>query len=156
MSNTIKFCISVGLPLLAGFIGSFFTTPSIPTWYASLTKPALTPPAWVFGPVWTTLFVLMGIAAFLVWKRGLNSKGVRVALGVFLVQLILNTLWSVLFFGLRSPAMALIEIVFLWLAILSTIVFFSRISKASAVLLVPYLVWVSFASYLNYSLYVLN
>lgn len=140
----------------AGIIGSFFTSPSIPTWYAGLEKGALNPPAWVFGPVWTTLYALMGIALFLVWKRGIERKEVKVAIGIFGIQLVLNTLWSIIFFGLHSPGGALVEIAFLWVAILSTIVAFARISKTAAWLLVPYLAWVSFASYLNFSLWFLN
>ncbi len=156
MSNTLKLIIAIVVSQLAGIIGSIFTMPSIDGWYALITKPALNPPSWVFGPVWTTLFVLMGISAFLIWKKGLDQKGVKVALGIFLGQLILNTLWSIIFFGLHSPFWAFIEIIFLWLAILTTIVAFYKISKTAGWLLVPYLLWVSFASYLNYSIYALN
>lgn len=141
---------------LAGVMGAFFTTPAIPTWYAELTKPALTPPSWIFAPVWTTLFALMGIAVFLVWQRGWRRKDVRVALGVFVFQLCLNTAWSIIFFGFKNPGFALFEIILLWFAIVWTIIFFARISKAAAVLLVPYIVWVSFAAYLNYMIWMLN
>lgn len=140
----------------AGIIGSFFTAASIPTWYATLTKPTLNPPAWVFGPVWTTLFALMGIAAFLIWRKGWSRKDVKVALGLFFAQLVLNTLWSIIFFGLQNPGAAFVEIVVFWIAIVATIVSFARISKAAAWLLVPYIVWVSFASYLNYMIWMLN
>lgn len=156
MTTISKFVISIAVPLLAGFVGSLFTTPALPGWYASIIKPALTPPSWVFGPVWTTLFILMGIAAFLVWKRGLEKREVKVALSIFIIQLVLNALWSILFFGLQSPGAAFIDIIILWLAILFTIISFSKISKVAAWLLVPYILWVSFASYLNYSIYVLN
>ncbi len=168
INNTFKLIIAIVVSELAGIIGSGFTTPSIAGWYAGIVKPALNPPAWVFGPVWTTLFALMGIAAFLVWKKGLDRKdvhpvryskqsnGVKIALGIFLGQLVLNTLWSIIFFGLHSPGGALIEIVFLWLAILATIIAFYKISKPAAWLLVPYILWVSFAMYLNYSIWVLN
>ncbi|MDZ4243482.1 MAG: TspO/MBR family protein [Candidatus Doudnabacteria bacterium] len=145
----------------AGAIGSVFTAPSIAGWYAGLVRPALNPPAWVFGPVWTTLFALMGVSAWLIWKRldsrlrG-NDKRIKIALGIFLGQLVLNTLWSIIFFGLNSPGGALIEIVFLWLAILATIVAFYKISKPAAWLLVPYILWVSFAMYLNYAIWTLN
>lgn len=141
---------------LAGVIGSFFTTPSIAGWYAGIIKPELNPPAWVFGPVWTTLFVLMGIAAFLVWKKGYDRKDVKLALNIFYGQLILNTLWSIIFFGLHSPGGAFIEIIFLWLAILATIIAFAKISRPAAWLLLPYILWVSFAGYLNYSIWQLN
>lgn len=156
INNTFKLIIAIIISELAGIIGSVFTTPSIPGWYTTLVKPALNPPSWVFGPVWTTLFVLMGIAAFLVWKEGLGRKDVKIALGVFLGQLVLNTLWSIIFFGLHSPGGALMEIAFLWLAILTTIILFYRISKPAAWLLVPYILWVSFASYLNYTIWSLN
>lgn len=156
LSDVFKLVLAIVVAELAGIIGSVFTASSIPTWYATLAKPELAPPNWVFGPVWTTLFALMGIAAFLVWKKGWERKEVKVALSVFLGQLILNTLWSIIFFGLQSPASALIEIFILWLAILLTIIVFARISKPAAWLLVPYLLWVSFATYLNYAIWMLN
>lgn len=156
MSNTLKLFIAIIVSELAGIIGSVFTTSSIDGWYSGIVKPALNPPAWIFGPVWTTLYALMGIAAFLVWKKGWNRRDVKIALAIFLGQLALNTLWSIIFFGLHSPGGAFIEIIFLWLAIATTIVAFAKISKTSAWLLAPYILWVSFASYLNYSIYVLN
>lgn len=156
LSDVFKLVLAIVVAELAGIIGSVFTASSIPTWYATLAKPELAPPNWVFGPVWTTLFALMGIAAFLVWKKGWERKEVKVALSVFLGQLILNTLWSIIFFGLQSPASALIEIFILWLAILLTIIVFARISKPAAWLLAPYLLWVSFATYLNYAIWMLN
>ena len=140
----------------AGIIGSLFTTPSIPTWYASLAKPAFNPPSWVFAPVWTLLFLLMGVAVFLVWRKGINNRQARVALYVFAGQLVLNILWSVLFFGLHSPLAAFCEVVVLWLAICWTIISFNRVSKAAAWLLMPYIFWVSFATLLNFSLMILN
>lgn len=140
----------------AGIIGSLATTPAIRPWYSPLLKPDLAPPNWVFGPVWTTLFLLMGIAAFLVWRVGVRRKGVRLALIVFCLQLALNTLWSVIFFGLQSPGAAFVEIIFLWLAIAATIVMFAKFSKPAAWLLAPYIAWVSFAAYLNYMIWMLN
>lgn len=156
MSNTLKLITAIVVSELAGIIGSVFTTPSIPTWYATLARPALNPPAWVFGPVWTTLFALMGIAAFLVWRKGLDRRDVKIALGIFIGQLVLNTLWSIIFFGLHSPGGAFIEIIFLWLAILATIITFAKISRPAAWLLLPYILWVSFAGYLNFSIWSLN
>lgn len=156
INNFFKLVIAIIVSELAGIIGSVFTTPSIAGWYASLVKPALNPPAWVFGPVWTTLFALMGIAAFLVWRKGLDRKDVKIALVLFVGQLVLNALWSIIFFGLRGPGGALIEIVFLWLAILAMIIAFAKISKTAAWLLMPYILWVSFAGYLNYSIWMLN
>lgn len=156
INNIFKLIIAIVVSELAGIIGLVFTTPSIAGWYAGLVKPALNPPAWVFGPVWTTLFALMGIAAFLVWKNGLDRKDVKIALGIFIGQLVLNTLWSIIFFGLHNPGLAFIEIIFLWLAILATIIAFTKISWPAVWLLVPYILWVSFAGYLNYSIWQLN
>lgn len=155
-NDLLKLIAAILVAESAGIIGSFFTTPSIPTWYAALAKPSFNPPSWVFAPVWTALFLLMGIAAFLVWKRGWEKREVRIALGIFGGQLILNILWSALFFGLHSPLAAFIEIIILWLAILWTILAFRKISRTAAWLLVPYILWVSFASVLNFSLMLLN
>jgi len=155
-SSAKKLAISLILPQLAGGIGALFTTPSVTSWYGTITKPSFNPPSWIFGPVWTTLFVLMGIAFYLVWQQGTNRPQVRQALAVFGVQLVLNTLWSIIFFGLHSPGAALIEIAFLWLAIAATIAFFAKISKPAAWLLAPYLAWVSFAAFLNFTIWRLN
>lgn len=151
-----QFFTAIAVCLLAAFIGSIFTMPAIPTWYAGLVKPALSPPAWVFGPVWTVLYILMGIALYLVWSRGWEHKNVQVATAIFAVQLVLNVLWSYLFFGMQAPYFALIEIVLLWIAIVMTAAAFYRVSVPAAVLLVPYILWVSFAAYLNYGIYILN
>jgi len=151
-----KFIFSLLVCLAAGFLGSIFTTPSIPTWYASLTKPSFNPPNWLFAPVWTMLFILMGISAFLVWQKGLKKKGVKKALGFFLAQLIFNVLWSFLFFKFHSPFLALLDIIFLWFLILLTLFKFFKINNTAGLLLIPYLLWVSFASILNYAVYRLN
>lgn len=135
----------------AGVAGTVFTTQAIPEWYAFLNKPTFSPPNWLFGPVWTTLYLLMGVSAWLVWRQ----KGAQ-ALGVFWVQLALNALWTPLFFGLQSPLLGLLCIMGMWLAIAWTIVRFWPVSRAAALLLVPYLAWVSFASVLNAAIYVLN
>src|SRR5690349_1725129 len=135
---------------LAGVIGAIFTTPAIPTWYANLVKPNVAPPNWLFAPVWTTLFALMGIAAFLVWQKSWQRQDVKIALGIFALQLILNLLWSAIFFGLKNPGGALAEIILLWVGILATIIAFAKVSKPAAWLLIPYIAWVSFAGYLNY------
>jgi tryptophan-rich sensory protein len=152
----VKLVVSIIACQLAGLIGSIFTTPSIPTWYASLRKPVFTPPNWLFAPVWTALFLLMGVALFLIWRKGLGIPGVKVALIIFIVQLIFNILWSVAFFGLKSPLFGLIVIVILWIAILLTIINFYRLSTVAGLLLIPYIVWVSFAGILNFSLFTLN
>jgi len=149
-----KLVLSIIIPQLAGGIGALFTTSSIPTWYASIQKPSFNPHNWIFGPVWTTLFLLMGISLFLVWNE--KSKLKKKAITFFGVQLGLNTIWSILFFGLHSPLLAFIEIILLWIAILFTIIYFSKISKTSAYLLVPYILWVSFAAVLNLSILLLN
>ncbi|WP_332448767.1 TspO/MBR family protein [Methanoculleus sp.] len=154
--RAVQFLLSIGVCLLAGLIGSIYSIPAIPGWYAGLIKTGLNPPPWVFGPVWTVLYILMGIALYLVWSKGWEQKDVKVAMAIFGVQLILNVLWSFLFFGLQSPFLALIEIVLLWIAILMTILAFYRVSVPAAVLLVPYLLWVTFATYLTYGVYVLN
>lgn len=156
INKIFQLIIAIAVSELAGIIGSVFTTPSITDWYAKIVKPALNPPAWVFGPIWTTLFALMGVAAFLVWQKGMARQDVKIGLGIFIGQLILNTLWSIIFFGLHNPGGALIEIIFLWLAIFATFIVFARISKPAAWLLVPYILWVSFAGYLNYSIWMLN
>ena len=141
---------------VAGLLGSLFTTPAIPTWYATLHKPWFTPPNWVFAPAWTTLFVLMGLALYLVWSQGLDKAPVSAAVLLFGIQLTLNVLWSALFFGLHSPFYAFIEIIALWAAILLTIIYFWKVSRIAGILLLPYLFWVSFASILNFYMYHLN
>lgn len=148
--------ISLILCQLAGVVGSFFTRPAIDTWYRTLKKPYFTPPDWLFSPVWITLFFLMGISLFLIWQKKEENPQAEGALLLFFVQLILNALWSVLFFGLRSPLLGLIEILFLWVAILLTLQRFAKISKPGAYLLLPYFVWVSFAILLNFSIWILN
>lgn len=156
--NFSKLAIAIAVSELAGIIGSAFTTSSVAGWYAGIVKPAFNPPAWVFGPVWTTLYALMGVAAFLVWKQKeiANDRKVKIALGVFGIQLFLNAVWSIIFFGLHSPGWALVNIAALWLAILWSMVVFYKISKPAAYLLVPYLLWVSLASYLNFAIWALN
>jgi len=151
-----KLIASLIICQMAGIIGSVFTVSSVGTWYLEISKPAFTPPSWVFAPVWTTLFLMMGLALYIVWSKGVKSKDSRIALTVFGIQLVLNTLWSILFFGLRSPFLALVEIVFLWAAILLSIVYFYKISKRAAYLLVPYIAWVSFAAVLNLFIVLLN
>jgi len=136
----------------AAWVGSRFQPG---TWYAGLVKPALTPPNWVFGPVWTLLYILMGVAAWMVWQRR-GRAGVALALTLFLLQLGLNVLWSYLFFGLQHPGLALLDIIALWLALLATLMAFRRLHRLAGGLLVPYLLWVSFAVYLNLQFWRLN
>jgi benzodiazapine receptor len=152
----LKLAVAIVGTQLAGIIGSLFTFSAIPTWYATLTKPALNPPSWVFGPVWTTLYLLMGVSAFLVWQKGWARKDVKIALSVYVLQLVLNALWSIVFFGMQNPGLALVNIVLLFASIVWTMVLFFKISRPAMYLLIPYILWVSFASYLNYAIYALN
>lgn len=154
--KTFRIIIAILIAELAGIIGTFFTTPAIPTWYATLLKPELAPPNWIFGPVWTTLFALMGIASYLIWEKGWHRKDVKIALSFYAFQLALNTLWSAVFFGLQNPGLALVEISLLWISILATILAFYKISRPASYLLIPYILWVSFAMYLNYAIWTLN
>jgi len=153
--NLPKLTFSILVSLSAGGIGSFFTASSIPTWYSTLNKPFFNPPNWIFAPVWTTLYILMGVSLYLVLVAK-TKKDKRVPITIFATQLVLNTLWSIIFFGLKSPLIALIEIIFLWITILFTIKQFNQISPISSYLLYPYLAWVSFASLLNLAIFLLN
>lgn len=154
--DAVRLVISIVVCEGAGLIGSIFTASAIPIWYASLVKPYFTPPNWLFAPAWLTLYLLMAISAFIVWRTGLDKRQVRVALGIFVLQLVLNVLWSLAFFGLRSPLFGVIVILALWLAILLTIVRFFPISRAAGALLLPYIGWVTFAAILNISIWLLN
>jgi len=137
----------------AAGLGSLWTTPALRPWYASLSKPIWTPPNWLFGPVWTILYVAMAIAAWLVWRKvGVTS----IPMQLFLLQLLLNVAWSAVFFRLRSPGPAFVEIVMLWFAILATSVEFWRVVPPAGWLLLPYLIWVSYATALNFSIWRLN
>ena len=156
MNNGLKLVIAIALPLVVGGLSGYATSGGVSTWYPTLVKPPFNPPAWIFGPVWTLLYITMGVAAFLVWRQGLAAEGVRLALAVFIIQIALNGLWSILFFGLQAPGWALVEIILLWLAIVATLVLFWRVVPAAGLLLIPYLAWVSFATVLNASLWWLN
>lgn len=151
--NLKKLLFSVFLCLSAGFVGSFFTAPAIPAWYASLNKPVFNPPNWIFAPVWTALFILMGVSLYLIWMRKEADSKPMI---IFFIQLGFNLCWSILFFALKSPISALIDIVILWWLILFTILEFLKISKTAGYLLFPYLAWVSFALVLNFSIVILN
>jgi len=151
-----KLAISLGLCLGAGFLGSLFTTSAIDTWYVNLNKPIFNPPNWLFGPVWTMLYILMGIALFLVWQKGLKNKNVRFAFWFFIMHLAFNTLWSIIFFGVKNIGLAMVDIAILWLMVLALLYFFYEIDKRATWLIVPYFLWISFASLLNYSIWILN
>ena len=155
-TSLIRLIASIVLCQMAGVIGAIFTTPAIPTWYAALKKPPFTPPGWIFSPVWITLYLLMGVSAFVVWSKGWGDSRVRIALSLFVVQLVLNALWSLMFFGLRSPSAGFINIVVLWIFILLTMLYFFKVSTTAGALLVPYVLWASFAAVLNFSIWRLN
>ena len=151
--------LALGFALILTFgaaaIGGVATGTSVNSWYLELAKPTWNPPGWVFGPVWTLLYTMMAISAWLVW-RAAGWKRARLALGLYLVQLALNSLWSILFFGLQRPDWAMAEILALWCAIAATTAAFYRHSRLAAGLMIPYLAWVSFAAVLNYSIFRLN
>ena len=146
----------MAVSLLAGLIGSVSTTENIPTWYETLNKPEYTPPNWVFAPVWTTLYILMGLSAYLIWKEGLSNFRVKKALTLYGIQLTLNMLWGILFFGLRNPLYGLLDITALLILLTLTTKQFKKINKNAAALLMPYILWVTYASYLNLGIWLLN
>lgn len=148
--------VSIVIPQAVGISSAFATMSGVQDWYPELVKPWFNPPAWLFGPAWTTLYLLMGVALWLVWRRLGEDPRVPGALVAFAVQLVLNGAWSVLFFGLRSPGIAFVEILLLWSAITVTIVRFRPVSRAAGALLVPYWLWVGFAALLNGSIWYLN
>ncbi len=141
--------------LCAGGLGALWSREGLASWYPTLRKPSWNPPNWVFGPVWTALYFSMAVAAWIIWRRR-DRASVALPLGLFGLQLLLNAIWSPLFFNLRSPGLALVEILLLWAAIMATILAFRRVSTAATVLLVPYLAWVTFASTLNAAIWSLN
>lgn len=156
MQKIFKLFVSLLLCQAAGIIGSFFSIQSVDSWYVNIKKPFFNPPDSVFGPIWIILYVLMGISLFLVWRKGLDSSYSKRAFSVFMLQLILNSLWSFAFFGSRSPLAGLIVIILLWMAIIWTIILFFRISRTAAMLLFPYIFWVSFALVLNGAIVFIN
>jgi tryptophan-rich sensory protein len=156
MNNLFKLIISVAIPLAVGGISGFFTVTGVESWYQTINKPSWNPPNWIFGPVWTTLYLMMGVALFLIWKSDSSDILKRTAIILFAVQLLLNFFWSFIFFDQQQIGWALVEIIALWLFIFMTIFAFGNISKIAAWLLVPYISWVSFATILNYTIWKLN
>lgn len=148
--------VSILVAQLAGIIGSFFTASSVKSWYLTINKPPWNPPSFVFGPVWISLYTLMGVAAYLVWQKRDVGKNVKAALVIYGIHLVVNALWSTLFFGLKNPGLAFIEILILLLFIVLTMIMFYKIRPVTLWLLLPYLAWVSFASVLNFSIWRLN
>jgi len=151
-----KLIMSIVICQAAGIAGSFFTASSVESWYPQLIKPAFTPPGWAIGLIWIILFTLMGVSLFLVWREGFDHPLIKSALVIFSAQLIANVLWSLAFFGLRSPLAGIVVIAVLWVLILLTMVRFWPISRAATLLLAPYILWVSFAAFLNYNIWRLN
>ena len=154
--KVLRFIISIIICQSAGIFGSLFTFEAVPDWYITLEKPFFAPPNWIFGPVWIILYFLMGVSLYIVWKDELKSKTRNVFFVVFAIQLILNALWSLLFFGLKSPLLGLIDILILDVMLVVTIFYATRVSKYAAMLLIPYMVWIIIASVLNYAILVLN
>jgi tryptophan-rich sensory protein len=154
MRNWIKLVISIAVPQVVALSGAFFTITGTGSWYQNIAKPSWNPPNWVFGPVWTLLYLLMGIALFIIWKSENRDK--RTAIIFWVIQLALNFLWTILFFNQHQILGAFIEMILLWIMILMTIIYFARISKLAAWLMVPYIAWVSFAALLNYAIWQLN
>ena len=156
MKNWLKLIISIVVVQLVGITSSLATRSSISGWYLTLTKPVFNPPNWIFGPVWTILYLMIGISLFLVWTTKKNTKVKKKAYLIFGIQLVLNWLWSIVFFGMQNPGLAMIVISLLWIFIILNFIFFYKISKTAGWLLVPYWLWVSFASVLNLAIWILN
>lgn len=155
-SRLLELIIAVVLCVFLGGLGGFFTDTGPGSWYESIEKPSFNPPGWIFAPMWTFLFVLMGISLFLIWECGIARRDVQVAIVVFGVQFLFNILWSFLFFGLASPFLGLVDIIILDIMIVLAIVLFHRVRKMAAYLLIPYLAWVCFATILTFMIYHLN
>ena len=156
MNNWLKLLISVIIPQLVAASGAYFTITGVGSWYIQINKPDWNPPSWVFGPVWTMLYILMGVSFFLIWKSGASSNLKKTAVFFWIAQLVANFFWSFIFFGQHEIGLAFFEILLLWVLILFTIFCFAKISKLAAWLLVPYISWVSFAAILNYTIWELN
>ena len=156
MNSYLKLFISIFICMAVGGISGYLTASEIPGWYMFLNKPGFNPPNWIFAPVWTTLYILMGISFWLVWKSGTEEAIKNRAMLFFMVQLILNFFWSIIFFNFHQLGFAMAEIVLLWIFILFSIISFYPISKAASYLLIPYICWVSFASILNFAVWRLN
>lgn len=155
MNKLLKLLLAIIFCEGVGILGSIFTIPSITTWYSHLNKPIFNPPNWIFGPVWTILYFLIGISLYLILEQKLKKER-NVILSIFSLQLFLNFLWSIIFFGMHLPMLAFVEIAFLWGSIIWLVVNFWKFSKLAALILVPYLCWVSFAAILNLTVAILN
>jgi len=156
LRTALLLVICIAAPLIIGFVGTLFTYGGLNGWYALLAKPSFTPPAWVFAPAWTVLYILMGISLFLILKNGSGSPSLKPAIILFAAQLLINLAWSVAFFGMRAVGLALCLLLVLIALIAATMLFFRRISAPAAWLLVPYLAWCCFAAALNIGIWLLN
>jgi translocator protein len=155
MKNFFKLLVSLAIPLIIGFLGSFFTSSSVDSWYKTINKPFFNPPNWIFGPVWTFLFILIGLSFYFIWIKGFGKDKAKTII-IFSLQMFFNLLWSFLFFGLKSPLLGLFGIIILLFFILANIFVFYKISKIAGLLLLPYFFWVCFAFILNISIVILN
>ncbi|MDD5731876.1 MAG: tryptophan-rich sensory protein [Patescibacteria group bacterium] len=156
MILALKLIASLVICQIAGFIGAIFTTPAVTTWYTTLNKPFFNPPSSIFAPVWTVLFIAMGIALFLVWTKTEHAKEKKLAILLFSIQLAFNVLWSVVFFGLHSPFIGILVILILLALIIATTIKFYKLSEIAGMLMVPYALWVGFATVLNIAVFILN
>lgn len=154
--NPVAFIVNIAIPLAIGAVGAFFTASSVKTWYVTLAKPSFNPPNTIFAPVWTALYIIMGISAYLVWQKRHTIKHFPRTIAIYLMQLILNLMWSFIFFYAHQIGVALIEIVFLLFIIILNAVTFYKIDKAAGLLYIPYILWVSFATVLTYNIFILN
>jgi benzodiazapine receptor len=156
MKPFVKCIISIAIPLTVGGVSGFFTTEGVTTWFTTINKPSFNPPNWLFAPVWTALYIMMGIAFFLIWKSNAAATLKNIALRIYFIQLAFNFLWSFLFFYMHQPGWALVDILLLWVSIILTMFAFKKVSVTAPWLLLPYICWVSFATLLNYSIWRLN
>jgi len=154
--NWTKLIISVGLCLGAGLVGSVFTLSAIPSWYTGLVKPDINPPSGIFGPVWTLLYIMMGLSLYLVWNKGYKNKRIKQAVKLFILQLVFNLGWVIIFFGLRQIFLSFVEIIILWGLLFIVLAKFSEIDRRALYLLIPYHLWITFATFLNFSVWTLN
>lgn len=154
--NPIAFVVNIALPLAVGAVGAFFTASSVKTWYTTLAKPSFNPPNGIFPPVWTSIFILMGISAYLVWQKRHTISHLPRTIAIYLIQLILNLMWSFIFFYAHQIGVALVEIVFLLIIVIINATVFYKINKLAGLLFIPYILWLGFATVLTYNIFTLN
>jgi len=154
--NPVAFVVNIAIPLAVGATGAFFTASSVKTWYITLNKPSFNPPNTIFAPVWTTLYIIMGISAYLVWQKRHTIKHFPRTIAIYAIQLILNLMWSFIFFYAHQIGVALFEIIVLLLVVITNALTFYKIDKLAGLLFIPYILWVSFATVLTYNIFILN